>query len=220
MRNFVIAIPHMAASMSAAERCMKSGAKYDMKIEPWAATTPKDDVLAMFEARGINPHYFNEQGNSYIANCMSAFMSHYRIWEWCDSNEEEVTIFEHDAVLIDRIPTVPYDAAITFGQPSYGNWQQPTNIGVGPLTHKNYFGGAHAYRIKPKAARAFIYQATIAELAGPTDVFINKDWFPWLQEYYPWPVIAQDAFTTIQREGGCRAKHNWDPDKYGIYQVQ
>ena len=38
---------------------------------------------------------------------------------------------------------------------------------------------------------------------------LNKNNFPWLQECYPWPVEADDSFTTIQKTEGCLAKHNY-----------
>ena len=44
--------------------------------------------------------------------------------------------------------------------------------------------------------------------AEPADVFINKKRFPWMTEYYPWPVVCDDSFSTIQNQAGCVAKHN------------
>ena len=44
----------------------------------------------------------------------------------------------------------------------------------------------------------------------PTDVYLNTQFFPWLQEYYPWIAEAKDHFTTIQKEKGCLAKHNYN----------
>lgn len=218
MKAYVITIEDMPASVAAADRCIKS--VKDFPVEKWKATTPKDDIRRLFDQKQINPRYFNEQGNSYQLNCMSAFMSHFRIWEWCAIHEEEVTIFEHDAVAVGPIPNVPYRGCITFGKPSYGSFIQPKVLGVNPLTHKRYFGGAHAYRVKPEAARVMIDYAVKNEMAGPTDIFLTLDFFPWLEEYYPWPVEARDSFTTIQRKGGCVAKHNWNEATYGIYQVQ
>jgi hypothetical protein len=54
--------------------------------------------------------------------------------------------------------------------------------------------------------------------ARPTDVFLNADTFPFLQELYPWPVIAKDTFTTIQKSEGCQAKHNFNAN-YEIIDV-
>lgn len=78
---------------------------------------------------------------------------------------------------------------------------------------KRYFPGAHAYRITPAGARALVEQAR--RHARPTDVFLHTDTFPFLQEFYPWPVEARDSFTTIQSEAGCLAKHSYG-DTYEI----
>ena len=51
--------------------------------------------------------------------------------------------------------------------------------------------------------------------AAPADVFINLNNFSWLQEYYPWVCMAVDSFTTIQKEDGILAKHNYK-DGYEI----
>jgi len=61
--------------------------------------------------------------------------------------------------------------------------------------------------VKPDGAKLLIEQAKKA--ARPTDVFLNTQAFPWLQEYYPWPAEARDSFTTIQNKNGCYAKHSY-----------
>ena len=70
--------------------------------------------------------------------------------------------------------------------------------------------GAHAYAIRPEAARLLCEQAVFD--AAPTDVYLNRKLFPWIQELYPWPVECRDTFTTIQNETGCLAKHNYGQD--------
>ena len=61
--------------------------------------------------------------------------------------------------------------------------------------------------MKPDAAKIIIEVAK--QQAGPTDVFLHSKRFPFLEEYYPWPVEAIDSFTTIQNVAGCKAKHNY-----------
>ena len=81
---------------------------------------------------------------------------------------------------------------------------------------KPYFPGAHAYRVNPAGAEQLIQQAIME--ARPTDVFLNKATFPFLEEIYPWPVEAKDTFTTIQASAGCQAKHNFN-QRYEIIDV-
>jgi GR25 family glycosyltransferase involved in LPS biosynthesis len=127
----------------------------------------------------------------------------------CYEQQEEFTIFEHDAILVNHIPRhIPYKEIISIGKPSYGRHINLKSFGVNPLTSKRYFPGAHAYRLRPTGAKKLIDQAKVAAL--PTDVYLDLDTFPNLQEYYPWPVEAKDTFTTIQKRQGCYAKHNYN----------
>ena len=210
MKSFVITITENDKSVESALRCISSGLSYGVPIEMWAATTPTN-VRELFRyalAMGINPENFVEKWSRQY-NCVAAFMSHYACWQWAVCNNKEVQIFEHDAVVVDRIPDfIPYKMCINLGKPSYGKFNTPIWFGVNPLTSKRYFPGAHAYRVNPKGAAALIEAAKIK--AGPTDVFLNLDTFPDLEEYYPWPVEAHDTFTTIQRSEGCQAKHNFN----------
>ena len=207
MKHYVITIMDNERSIRAAERCIQSGKSVGgITIEHWKATTPRDDIYKIAEQEYINTAAIDEV-YSRTSNCLAAYLSHYRLWKECVELNQEITIFEHDAVCINNINShIAYNACISLGKPSYGSFNTPTKLGVNPLTSKRYFPGAHAYRLKPAAAQMFIQEARMA--ARPTDVFLNVDIFPFLEEYYPWPVEARDSFTTIQTDAGCHAKHN------------
>jgi GR25 family glycosyltransferase involved in LPS biosynthesis len=217
MKNYVITIMDNDKSVDAADRCIYSGwAVGNLDIEKWKATTPEDDLYKIIKDEKINAVAMNEV-YSRTLNCIAAFLSHYSLWKLSVESKEEVTIFEHDAVCTNNIPTIMnYNGVISLGAPSYGKFNTPRGFGVVPLTSKPYFPGAHAYRVKPAAAQMLIDQARME--ARPTDVFLNINTFPFLQEFYPWPVEARDSFTTIQSERGCYAKHNFN-DNYEIVDV-
>ena len=207
MKHFVITILENPKSVNVAKRCIESGAKYGMDIEMFKAITPLDDLFELMAEEGIKRDGFIEK-YSRLNNCMAAFMSHYSLWKKSVELNEEVTIFEHDAWILEPIPDIiDYRGCISFGQPSYGRWNSPMHLGVNTLTSKRYFPGAHAYRVKPHIAQLLIDEAK--RYAQPTDVFLHLDRFPFLEEYYPWPVMARDSFTTIQKEEGCLAKHSY-----------
>lgn len=210
MKNYVITIRSNAMSVGAAGRCVTSGRNNNLKIEIFDAVTPNDDPVEMAESLGLNIDGFhNDQFYSRYENCVAAFMSHFSLWSMCYEQQEEFTIFEHDAILVNHIPRhIPYKEIISIGKPSYGRHINLKSFGVNPLTSKRYFPGAHAYRLRPTGAKKLIDQAKVAAL--PTDVYLDLDTFPNLQEYYPWPVEAKDTFTTIQKRQGCLAKHNYD----------
>lgn len=207
MKNFVITIMDNEKSVKAAERCITSAYKDGgLVVGKWTATTPRDNLKQLLEKEKINPASMAEV-YSRTPNAVAAFLSHFSLWKMCAESGFEMTIFEHDAVCVNNIPTnISYNGVISLGKPSYGKYQTPPLLGVNKLTSKPYFPGAHAYRIKPAAAQMLVDQARLE--AKPTDVFLNIKTFPFLQEYYPWPVEAHDTFTTIQAPIGCVAKHN------------
>lgn len=204
-------------SNQAAERCVKSGAKYGLGIKKHTAITPKDNPEELMKSKNIDPEAFKEVYSRH-ENCMAAFMSHYSLWEKCAFTNKDFLILEHDAVIVNHIPnTTALEHVGTVGKPSYGKYNTPAHLGWGPLTQKRYFGGAHGYIVKPSGAWALMEQAQIK--AAPTDVFLNLDTFPWLQEWGQWSVEARDSFTTIQKTEGCLAKHNYNKDLYAVEDV-
>jgi len=207
MKNYVITIKEIQRSLQAATRCIKSGKVNGMAILPFHAITPKNtNVYSKLADEGIEAIGFQEE-YSRLENCIAAFLSHYTLWNKCIEANETFTIFEHDAYIVQPIDDFMFDKVVSLGKPSYGRYNTPSYLGVGPLVSKRYFPGAHAYRLTPEGARVLVQQAKKA--AKPTDVFLHVDTFPFLQEYYPWPVEARDSFSTIQKTKGCLAKHSY-----------
>jgi len=207
MKAFVITIEKFDKSVQAANRCIKSAKKYGIEVEKWKAITPSDNPHKILESKNIPLKPFNEI-YSRTTSCMAAFCSHMSLWEHSIEINEPVIIFEHDAVVTGRFPdNFQFSHVITFSKPSYGNYNTPTVVGTQGLIQKPYFGGAHGYVVSPQGAKQLIEVAQ--ENPSSTDVFLNTDNFPWLEEYYPWFCIAADGFTTIQVEEGCKAKHRY-----------
>lgn len=217
MKAFVITIPSHELSVMSAKKCIRSAAKFGLTVESWNAITPKDRPAEILESKGIPTRPFDEI-YSRTQNCMAAFCSHMSLWEHSIEIDEPVVIFEHDAVMTGSLPEdLEFDKVITFSKPSYGNFNTPVDIGVVPLIQKPYFGGAHGYIVKPEGAVELIEVAKENPLS--TDVFLNTNNFPWLEEYYPWVCIAADNFTTIQQEAGCKAKHRYG-ETYAIENIR
>ena len=206
MKAFVIAIEDNEKSMKAANRCIDTAKTYDIDVQIFKAITPSDNPLKLLEEKGIPIDGFDEKYSRNL-NCISAFLSHYALWEACSKGNENFVIFEHDAVMVAPLPFVFPNYVMNMGKPSYGKWNTPPMLGINPLTTKRYFPGAHAYMVTPAGARLLVENAPL--YAKPTDVYLNLTTFPWLQECYPFVAEARDTFTTIQVEEGCKAKHNW-----------
>jgi GR25 family glycosyltransferase involved in LPS biosynthesis len=208
MKSFVITITDLPQSFEHAQRCIDSGKSVGIDIEMFDAITPSKAPRSICSNNGISVEGFDTI-YSRMDNAISCFLSHFTLWQDCIADNEEYSIFEHDAVIVNSIPEfIPYKDCINLGKPSYGKWKDPVKFGVNLLTSKAYFPGAHAYRLTPTFAKKLVKQAKIKAL--PTDVFLNKNTFPTLQEYYPWPVEVKDNFTTVQRQAGIRAKHGYN----------
>jgi GR25 family glycosyltransferase involved in LPS biosynthesis len=205
MKAFVITID-IPESHEVAEKCIASGKQYGVDVEKHMGITPEDNPIVLAAKLNIPTQKFRER-YSRFENCLSAFLSHHSLWQWSIDNNEEVLILEHDAIFIDSVPQVPYRGILSLGAPSYGKFITPPNIGVNKLVSKQYLPGAHAYLVQPSAAKALVDTARTS--ACPTDLYICNALFDFVQEYYPWPVLARDNFTTIQREDGCLAKHRY-----------
>jgi GR25 family glycosyltransferase involved in LPS biosynthesis len=212
MRAFVITILGLKLSYDSAQRCIRSGQKYNTDVHLFSATTPSLNPVKIMRSYGIDHSPFEDSVYSRDLNAMSCFLSHFELWRKCANGDETFLILEHDAVITGPIPNVMFDKVLNIGAPSYGRFNTPTTLGVGPLVSKRYFPGAHGYLVNPKGAAELVKQAKIQ--AAPTDVFLHLDTFPWLQEYYPYVVEARDSFTTVQQKEGCKAKHNYvrDPE--------
>lgn len=213
MKSYVITVTNIPESVEAAKRCQASMKDFDVKI--YEGVTPENNPSKIAKKEGLSLGWFkhmdSEETISRRDRCVSAFLSHYSLWKRCIKMNEEVQVFEHDAVRVGNLPQlINYQGCISLGAPSYGKFNTPTKLGTNPLVSKKYFPGAHAYRLNPKGAKALVEHAKTH--ASPTDVFLSTAWFPWLEEYYPWPVVAKDSFSTIQNEGGCSAKHGYNKD--------
>jgi len=219
MKSFVITITDLPLSVKVAERCMSSADKFGLKTEIFPAITPKQKPKELFNKLGLNYSRFKEDTGSRPENVLSTFLSHYKLWNLCAQGKEIYTIFEHDAVILNELPKANFQGCMNIGAPSYGKWKSPKLFGVNPLTSKPYFPGAHAYMLKPNAAKKLCETAKTHAMA--TDVFLQLSLFPWLEEYYPWPVTAKDTFTTIQNKTGVQAKHNYkkNPTQYEFLKV-
>lgn len=206
MKTYVITITTLPKSVEIAKRCIESGKQFGIDIEIFPAITPKDGVYELAKKYGININGFDERF-SRRENAIACFLSHYSLWKKCVETNENLFILEHDAVIVNKIDmNINFKGVLSLGKPSYGKFNIPRN-GIGPLTSKDYLPGAHAYMINPKAATDLINRSRLKAI--PTDVFIDRRNFSWIEEFYPWPVEVQDSFSTVQKLTGCVAKHNY-----------
>lgn len=209
MKAFVITIMDNPESVKMAQRCIDSAkSTSNIVVNNFVAITPRMNPLTLAESFGIDHRPFTNNRYSRPENCLSCFLSHFLLWKKSVDTNEDILIFEHDAEARDVIRTdVNFKGVLSYGQPSYGRFATPHLFGVNRLISKNYLPGAHAYMVSPKAAAILVAKAQVEP--EPTDVFINNTRFDFVEEYYPWPVVANDSFSTVQNKVGVQAKHNY-----------
>lgn len=210
MTASVITIKDNEKSEEAADRCIASAKKHGLEVSKFYGLTPETcNIEEYFAENNIPVQNFYEK-YSRLDRVMCAFASHHSLWRRTMAGTKAHMIFEHDAVMVDRLPVTINGHVVNFGKPSYGKYKYPV-LGESRLTSKEYLPGAHAYMVTPFGAELLVNRAQVD--GGPTDVFIHNQRFPGLlSEVYPWPVECRDSFTTIQNETGCLAKHNYGAD--------
>ena len=228
---YCIRIKGLRQSETSALKCMLSGERFGLKIKPFDASTPE---TLDADSRGILDwdlgDFSQSERYSRDGRVQACFLSHFLLWKLAiNSGAPRILILEHDAVITAPIPVPPKKGykVCSFGRPSFGKFQTPgdgkpdegKDRGYYPAFSKNqgaYLGGAHAYAVSPEGAEALVREATTTGFCA-TDIFLSRNRFPWLLEYWPWPVKVDEYFTTVQKREGCEAKHQFKPD--GSYLV-
>ena len=225
-QSFVIVTPTSKESLDIGFRLKENGQKNGLdSIQLYMGYTPeKSSIQKLFLDEGISTTKFDNNKFSRRENSMCCFFSHYSLWKKLstmpsDDDDAVFVIFEHDA-LFER----PFDwetiqktnKLCSIGRPSFGKYNKKSSDGVFPLYSKNYLPGAHAYILKKSGACELVEMAKKKDCAEPTDVFINKKRFPWIQEVSPWICYVDETFSTVQNVTGCKAKHAYDPATYRI----
>lgn len=208
MRAFVITIVDNHQSVEMSDRCIASCERYGLDVDPWPAVTPRNANFDKLQNElGLNGDNFVGKW-SRKDNAIACFISMASLWKYSVESNVDVLILEHDAIMTGSLPSnFTFDKVCTLAKPSYGSYNTPTTIGTGRLVQKEYFKGAHGYIVSPEGAQILL--DSIPTKAAPADVYLNTLNFPFLQEYYPWIFRADDSFSTIQNDAGCKAKHNY-----------
>jgi GR25 family glycosyltransferase involved in LPS biosynthesis len=215
--TYVITMMGEPFSEALAQETLESLGRFGEQGQKFPATHG-NDVDLHWKEHELKQFKIGQKFKTLNQGLIGCLLSHLRLWKLCREQNEPFLILEHDAVFVDHIPnTTMLKHVGTVGKPSYGKFNKPAHIGWGPLTQKHYFGGAHAYIVKPSGAWHLMEMAQTNP--APTDVFLNKTNFPWLQEWSHWPVEVKDTFTTIQKTEGCLAKHNYYKETYVIENV-
>jgi len=214
MKGYVGTVFEIPESVEMANRCVESGKQFGVDVEIVPAVY-KDSALETLGKEQLPLAKFDETYSN-IGAVVGNFITQYRCWKKILESNEPGIVLEHDAIFTAPVPeVVPLAKAdiINIGKPSYGNFRSMNRPGIYPMFSKpgGYIPGAHAYYVTVAGASQLIAKAKQLG-ASPCDLFLNKTNFPAIAEVFPWIAVADDEFTTIQKEKGCIAKHNYNAD--------
>lgn len=207
-KGYVVTLMDMPQSVESAKRCIESADKFGVNAMMFTAV-PKATAMEQLKSEGLTLSKFDETYSNTPA-VIGNFVSQYRIWKLIAASKDPAIVLEHDAVFTGRLPNMK-GHIINLGKPSYGHFETKENPGIYPMFSKKggYIPGAHGYYLTPVGAQQLINKAKEFG-AAPCDLFLCKANFPDILELYPWVVEARDSFSTIQKEKGCLAKHNYN----------
>ena len=211
MISYVITMLNNSKSVDASERCIKSANKFGYDPFIFKAITPEDNPVEIFKKENLPLDKFKTDSRySRLEPCMCCFLSHRELWKKAVRSGNGILVLEHDAIFRNMLPIeYTFQKFVNLGMPSYGKYITPTREGMYDLFSKSggYLPGTHAYYVSAEGAKLLLDHSQTNP--APADLFLNKNSFPWIKEYYPWPIMADDTFTTIQKVEGSLAKHNY-----------
>lgn len=207
-------------SQKLADRCIASGKKHGVTVEKYAGI-PWYRAQSVLKQNNIRWTWANDNSLRYgITHChystvnmdkrIGCFLSHYLLWEQCYRLQAPFLILEHDSVFLRSLPKeLEWRGACQVNDPARatprGQWWSDTmkrrGPGVWPKTeviiNKNPDGlaGNSAYLLKPEAADQLVEKAK-TNGAWPNDALMCRQFFPWLEELYPFITEVDSVEST------------------------
>jgi len=225
MKAYVITLTGNEYSEEVTQRCINSGKKYGIEVEPFEAinihTAPKllkqqklkwtwaDNNTREMICPSTNLKQFPYKCKD-LRIKIACSLSHYQLWRNCFYLRENILILEHDAVFIRELPEIDFNGICQINDPKgctpggY-NWSQSMRErgrGIWPKTLMDYkdnrpdgLAGNSAYLIEPWAAKCLVM--TFREIGiWPNDATMCIQLFPFLEEYYPFIIETKQEMST------------------------
>lgn len=216
MKSFVITLYGHPYSEAVAERCAQTARDIGkIQVKRFDAIT-KDHALDLMHNHGIRwtwgEGYMGMKHHPYpglLPSRVGCAMSHYLLWLECSKGAEPYLILEHDAVFIRELPEFEFDGICQINDPRgatpkgawWSDYMAVRGPGIYPTTHifsddrPDGLAGNSAYVIKPHAALALIDKVCEVGL-WPNDAIMCRQFFPWLQELFPFVTKVEQGQST------------------------
>lgn len=192
MKAFVIRLKEIEVSETLAEDCVRSGLEFDLIIEKFDGIYGESNIEKNHKYHDIRPvHEKMKKNRIGVKGC---FLSHYTLWKLSDSIDDPLVIFEHDAVLLDKIPlSIQKDFEDVLILDPFNKFSKSYDVSHSNSIHNRqniieyinpepkfkyglqyeYPMGLQAYIIKPEASRKLIKHVEINGYL-PADMQCNK----------------------------------------------
>lgn len=163
MKSYVIAIETDHISNQWADDTIQSGKTHGWNIEKFFGIDGKLKTLDDYQLK-INDRNKKCHRNMQRPGTQGCFLSHYMLWNHCVDGNENVAIFEHDAIL---------------NKPLSGNCiirdvlKLEGFVPSKPIYCGQWWEGARAYIVSPAGAEKLI-KFVLEQGALPADVMLNS----------------------------------------------
>jgi GR25 family glycosyltransferase involved in LPS biosynthesis len=213
LNAFVIVLAGHAYSEYCAERCVRTardiGGIDVMRFEAVDAKQ-SESVMKLHGLTwtwGRSPKQHGYTGN--VKACIGCAMSHFLLWQRCVVLNETILILEHDAVFLREFPQFDFAGICQINDPAgatkRGQWWHEEMVRRGPGVHPKTpvlpddvpdgLAGNSAYVLKPFAAQELIEACHRVGL-WPNDALMCRQFFPYLQELYPFVTRVEQSQST------------------------
>jgi len=194
MKAIVIRLRDVEESETLARECIQSGKQHDLIIYPFDGVYGEEQIAAKHKEFEIRP--WKEKMKKNRLGVKGCFLSHYSIWLHAIEIDQPIIVFEHDAVIIRKIPEnieetfldiLNLDYASRIFE-SYEEYEKYLNVNKSfevkqidstsaratyQYINTHHIKGAHGYILKPNGAKKLI-DAAFEHGYIAADVHINS----------------------------------------------
>ena len=202
MQSFVIHTPGDPISEKLASRCIESGKKFGLSIDP-VEGFPKLQARKYAIDHGLQfgfDYLEYQQIRPLRDSQIAIFIAHRKLWSKCVALDEPINIFEHDAFLVGPIQRMEFKHVMNYQRQL---WDDPSWVWHAKLQRlvdqENKPGTAKyiclpssaAYSITPSGAQKLL---VIKDML-PLDLFVNKNIVE-IDDYpLPWPISRSNEYS-------------------------
>jgi glycosyl transferase family 25 len=188
MKNYIIHLPSIPASLETATQLKEDLAKFNIDAELFNGVRG-DDAVRIMESEGRTLHPFGLKGPIDIYSeeakkldspgVRGCFLSHYYLWKKCVELNEPIVIWEDDIMISRGYEPVDFDEVmiLALGHPTKSvRWMHLLEAPEGAPVALDYkspsMPGACGYAIKPAAAQKLLDK--FGNTFTPADNAINR----------------------------------------------